>query len=342
MGQGLGQGSIGLSHKVEPAGPPFPATAADNGLSVDPITGHIVLGDPLGMTGPADLLNAREIFCDSHDLVFSQRNISGFEDWEMRILNNFFHLRDTVSGLKGFGVSVDFAGNTGIYVSSSALEAGYIPPFLRFSDNSMGGSGKIQFNAIEGSMEITDDLRNFALAVFPSGNVAIQDAEAADPGNKFTVRGDPSALPLFMVTDVVNTMAFVQVDPTTGQYGFGDIDGYNGGTRFQIDDSTGSARIRNNTQDMFLLDQGNNIYQMGEIGNTYLEVDGSAGRLNVFGDVLATGILETAMDIVTGDPGSGPANWKLGSVIPGAVALDATQSVEVEISGIVLKLALAL
>lgn len=45
-----------------PAMPPFPANSADNGLSVDPVTGRIVLGNDVGGPGsPAQLLNDREI-----------------------------------------------------------------------------------------------------------------------------------------------------------------------------------------------------------------------------------------------------------------------------------------
>lgn len=48
-----------------PAMPPFPANAADNGLSVDPVTGRIVLGNDVGdITEPARLLNNREIVTD--------------------------------------------------------------------------------------------------------------------------------------------------------------------------------------------------------------------------------------------------------------------------------------
>ena len=48
-----------------PAVPPFPAGAANNGLSVDPVTGLIVLGNDVGdATEPARLLNNREIITD--------------------------------------------------------------------------------------------------------------------------------------------------------------------------------------------------------------------------------------------------------------------------------------
>lgn len=51
-------------------------------------------------------------------------------------------------------------------------------------------------------------------------------------------------------------------------------------------------------------------------------------------------LLSTDSAIQTGDPGSGVAPWKLGGVIPGAVALDAANYVEVNINGAVVKLAI--
>lgn len=63
-----------------PAVPPFPANAADNGLSVDPVTGRIVLGNDVGdATEPARLLNNREIVTDDiignfYALIFNSIN----------------------------------------------------------------------------------------------------------------------------------------------------------------------------------------------------------------------------------------------------------------------------
>lgn len=57
-----GNGGIifhGLPNPVP--GPPFSPTSADNGLSVDPVTKHIVLGNDLGGPANAALLSNREI-----------------------------------------------------------------------------------------------------------------------------------------------------------------------------------------------------------------------------------------------------------------------------------------
>ncbi len=59
MGNQQNQGSLGLGHKSQ-SFPPFPATAAENGVSVDPVTGKIVLGNDVG-SFDAVLLSDREI-----------------------------------------------------------------------------------------------------------------------------------------------------------------------------------------------------------------------------------------------------------------------------------------
>jgi hypothetical protein len=61
----IGQGSIGFNNlfvrQPQPT-PPFAGNSANNGLSVDPVTGQIVLGQNVGAVGdPAQLLSAREI-----------------------------------------------------------------------------------------------------------------------------------------------------------------------------------------------------------------------------------------------------------------------------------------
>lgn len=69
MSFSFGQGSVSRSSKIFPTAPPFPGNSAYNGLSVDPITGQIVLGqdiaDPLN---PAILVSNREIPLAGNDL----------------------------------------------------------------------------------------------------------------------------------------------------------------------------------------------------------------------------------------------------------------------------------
>lgn len=63
---GIGVISLVTSQKREQSGPPFVATAADNGLSVDGVSGRIVLGNDFGDPAqPAVLLNQREIVTET-------------------------------------------------------------------------------------------------------------------------------------------------------------------------------------------------------------------------------------------------------------------------------------
>lgn len=61
----IGLASFGVSQKKDPVpqpGPPFASNSANNGLSVDAVTGKIVLGNDVGdPASPAALLSPREI-----------------------------------------------------------------------------------------------------------------------------------------------------------------------------------------------------------------------------------------------------------------------------------------
>lgn len=67
---GIGVVGIQTSQKKEQAGPPFTSNSADNGLSVDAVSGRIVLGNDVGdPAAPAILLSNREIITE--DALFN-------------------------------------------------------------------------------------------------------------------------------------------------------------------------------------------------------------------------------------------------------------------------------
>src|SRR5687767_7678796 len=71
-----GNGPISTNQKREQAGAPFAAGSAANGLSVDAVTGRIVLGnDLLGVAGLAQLLSNREIFTNGFSITLVDGNI---------------------------------------------------------------------------------------------------------------------------------------------------------------------------------------------------------------------------------------------------------------------------
>lgn len=71
---GIGVVALQTTQKKEPTpqpGPPFTSDSAENGLSVDGVTGRIVLGNDVGAAGsPAILLSDREIVTE--DALFNQ------------------------------------------------------------------------------------------------------------------------------------------------------------------------------------------------------------------------------------------------------------------------------
>lgn len=70
----MGIGVIGIqtNQKKEQAGPPFVSGSAANGLSVDPVTGQIVLGQDVGAAGdPAILTSVREIPFSGQGIILS-------------------------------------------------------------------------------------------------------------------------------------------------------------------------------------------------------------------------------------------------------------------------------
>lgn len=56
-----GIGTLNTNRKQDPSGAPFPAGSADNGVSVDTVTGRIVLGDDGNAPNPGQLLSNRYI-----------------------------------------------------------------------------------------------------------------------------------------------------------------------------------------------------------------------------------------------------------------------------------------
>lgn len=67
----LGQGNVIFSNLASVQGPPFSLSSADNGLSVDPVTGRIVLGNAVGGSA-GRLLSAREINLNGNNLTIGQ------------------------------------------------------------------------------------------------------------------------------------------------------------------------------------------------------------------------------------------------------------------------------
>jgi hypothetical protein len=124
-----GQGSLAGSPRNRPpsAGPPFVATAANNGTSVDPVTGKIVLGNDIGGTA-AQLLNAREIDFNNFSLQFIDTAAPGLPGTTL-FANGYFQVtKDFPSSNGFFGSSTDTSGD--FQINSDLSIPGATPPRL--------------------------------------------------------------------------------------------------------------------------------------------------------------------------------------------------------------------
>jgi hypothetical protein len=99
-------GTISRNNKKEPAGAPLPAGTAENGLSIDSVTGRVVLGQDGGaVTDPAIFLNDREIPMGGFD--FSMYMIDSADPFAVLNFNN-----DPVNPTGRIG-AVQLSGNNG-------------------------------------------------------------------------------------------------------------------------------------------------------------------------------------------------------------------------------------
>lgn len=265
----LGQGNISINQKKEPApgppGPPFLLTSADNGLSVDPVTGRIVLGQAVGAVGnPAQFLSSREI------------PMAGFD----------FTMIDAGFLLPIFWISPP----TGFFLLGDAL--GSSLSIANNSSRTVLGNGP---GAINATHLVIDD--------------TIQSAEIKSNGSRH-----------------------LQIDQPGGIYQFGDIDGVGTGMKITIADFIPTFFISDTIANYFNINPPNLQFNLDTTVGVLLQGDGLSGLMN----------LVAPNGITTSDPGTGSGAWRLGQIKAGAVVFDATRSVEINISGTVVKLAIAI
>lgn len=208
---------------------------------------------------------------------------------------------DPITGLIVLGN--DFPGITAALLSIREIPMGAFP--IVFSSNVLGGLAIL--NPISFSITHPGSANGVTLSCGPlAGRIAI-NSDSTIPG------GSP---PLIRFHDPL----------------FQDTNMYNLAGNFVIETAAGTPSLA--------LDFTNGNYDMGDVNgianNTTISVDDGAGQ------VIANAIngLRSSTTIRTADPGSGSADWRLGTVVVAASVLDATQYVEVMIGGVVLKLAL--
>lgn len=258
-----GQGSISMSQKNEPAGspgPPFLPTSADNGLSVDAITGKIVFGDDIGGL-LAMFLSPREIemngnlfqFLDGGnrkfliDPVFPQSYLFGDIDGAQ----NATHL-EIFDAVERVIISSNTASNMLLLDAQQK----------KYELGEDGGAAKlaIDYSVLPGTVVIRDAVElMFAMGnqVYSMGNVndtLLGSKISVDDLNEgFTFSSIAKGRMLTLLGSIEN-------------YTIGDNDGLNNGTLLNVDDSAGNTRVEINalngltiTQDTILLHTGTTL-----------------------------------------------------------------------------------
>lgn len=202
----VGQGSISVSQKapVIPApGPPFPATSADNGLSVDPVTGRIVLGNDVGGLLAA-LLSDREIPMDGSLFRMSD---GGLRMFEIDPANQFWGIGDLDNPINQNFLSIDAQSHLITMQSDDGLgSSGF---FQMASDTaSVSGSIQLSITSPSGTINYEADAINHDVSINDGGGM----------GFFFDFANDRFSFGDFVGT--ANGNAF-QIDDTTNRFLFG-------------------------------------------------------------------------------------------------------------------------
>lgn len=413
---GLGTTALNTNRKQDPSGPPFVAGSANNGLSVDPVTGKFVLGNDVG-GALAALLSAREIPMAGFDIRLSgvgnfvigsnaglvgRLQVIGAADGVQQLIklpagqtitNPFFQVTNaanvpvfemravTVNNLfigpnvgktlqTGFGnvgvgcilaATVTCLGAITTGLENTAMGSRSLSATTTGSGNCAFGDASLQSNitgssscaigqdslsqgtapslcvamgtnAGKGIAGSSNFVRNVMLGAFTFNQVTAGDNNVAIGYGAARCQAGAAAHGIGNV--VIGSEALANMAMGTGNILIGYLS-HNGSAVGNDVISIGVSNIA----------QGNNTTLIGNgmtstvanvagyglatqniiLGQTAIAVDNGA-RLQVNGD------------FTTADPGSGAGKWKMGTVVAGAVAVDAANYVEVDINGAIVKL----
>lgn len=311
-----GTGSFNTTNNIStatPPGPPFVATSAENGLSVDPVNGKIVLGnDNTFVPGAGQLLSSRDIALNAFSInLFGP--VGNFQISDNQI---------TVQNFAGpaIGMSSPAAGAL-LTLSSIAPAVSSID-----YDTSIGGerfaivndAGKLEMkNPISGNRFLSLDQ---VAGVFRMG-----DLNGFGTSSIFKI-DDPNRRTSLSIAGI----NYLFIDVTTKSYEIGDATG----DFLLIDGVNQIANLEISGNNFLRLNMNAGTYAIGDLdtalNGSNLEVDDTSQEIKLFAN---NGIRTTQPSA------NGNELWKLGKVIAAATVLDNTKYVETMIGGIIVKLA---
>lgn len=368
MDRGTGFGRSG--HSIAgggPPGPPFALTSADNGLSVDPVSRRIVLGNAVAGV-QAILLNDREI--PFNGFVLHLTNAAGvllFDPPQIRA-QNATNSRSAVMEPQQISINSDDVP---------------FPPALIFGTSNPAQT--MQLINAAGNLKAANNAGNSFLSIFPlTGVYSIGDINASangnfasvvDAANFFTyhngadvwlnVGPGASGFAIGHVTAASAQLvglsaghlvygftgkAYLDLNAAAGtiQYKIGDINASTNGTFLNVNDLTQSFDFNNTTSGFAQFNCAGGEMRLNKPGtNSFIQVINSTftdglridSANNSIRSLAGTGSVIISPAVSTSDPGSGAGLWKLGVVVVAASVLDATRYVETSINGVIVKLA---
>lgn len=202
----FGTGPFNVTQNVlPPSGPPFTPAAADNGLRVDAGTGHIVLGDPLGATGPASLLNDREIDQATFRFLFSN---GGRRQLDINPTGGEWIFGDTLNLNVVDGIqiqNVTAGGQNFRYFANTArfIEAGPNGGGLGDIDNSIGGP-QVQIISAPKRVDVRAGFTQAMSLDMTNFNFSMGDLLGANNGSQMLIN-DAGQLIVFTAVNGIQT-----------------------------------------------------------------------------------------------------------------------------------------
>lgn len=213
---GLGIPALNTSQKAPASGAPFPAGSANNGLSVDPNTGAIVLGNDTS-DNIAQLFSDREIPFPSNEYIrFTQNGsasnyvfitaqhvpggfpiVGTFADYNNE--TNLLYARNTNNGFSArtfLGVFNDLGNNLTFGITSSNNDPSkYGPNQPILIAQGPTADTSLLFSALDGFKFLPDtvDPAGMTMRIYANGNVEINPGSVfSDTGEALQVTGGAS------------------------------------------------------------------------------------------------------------------------------------------------------
>lgn len=304
----FGQGSLSFSPKQAAGGsvvPPFPINSADNGLSVDAITGRIVLGNNVG-GGLADLLSDREIEMAGFLL---QLISGGNRQLYIEPTTGEYFIGDVDSSVNGSFLTVNDAfnffsftsrGNEYLRIYAQLFGQSYIMGDVGGADNGSQINIDDQTETIilatntGAGLRVNNNSQSYQFGATSFGNgtqLSIDDSTqlaqilfgldallSIDQPNDTFVFGDLNTSATYFFNDAfgfeISSGGVPSVGMNVMDFTFGDYNATQNKTYLDVDDTNQIIRMFFNNDPYLVLDHATGNYAIGDYNNFVLPVVG--------------------------------------------------------------------